>query len=102
MRSWLKSIAQTAYDQYLEAAGEVGGLEAADAAIMRQVEAGDIGDQIDLSVGGIDGQGASAGPGGQLLNDVVGVGEVLADDGEAAYAAAIGGIDESAVRVVAD
>src|ERR1700677_3250968 len=102
MQDSLKSIAQASHNQHLETSRKLGAVEAANAAVVCQVEAGNVGHQIHLAVCRVDGQGSGAGPCGQLLDHVVGVGEVLADDGKAANAASVGGVDEAPVGVVAD
>src|SRR6201998_3182787 len=70
----------------------------------RVIEHGPVNDarEIHLAVGGIDGQGAGILARGQSLHDGVGVGHVLANNGEAAGTASIGRKNESAIGVVAD
>ena len=58
--------------------------------------------EIDLAAGWVDGQGAGILSRGECLDDGVGVGHVLTNDGEAAGASSIGGKNEAAIRVVAD
>jgi hypothetical protein len=89
-------------DQHLETVWRLRGVECADGAGLVERGAVIIGNQVDIACGGIDGQGAGALAGGQGLDDSVGVGDVLTDDGEASHGGAVGGVDEAAVGIVSD
>src|SRR5579864_6130660 len=58
--------------------------------------------EIDLAIRGIDGKGSRVLTRGQNLDDGVGIGHILANDGKASVAAAIGCEDEPAIGVVTD
>src|ERR1700722_16923524 len=58
--------------------------------------------EIDLAIGGVDGQRARILARRQDLDDGVGVGHVLTNDREASRTSPIGSENESAIRVVTD
>ena len=89
-------------DQNLEAALSLWGVEGADAARLVEGHAEIIGDQVNIACGWIYGEGAGSLAGGQGLDDRVGIGDVLMDDGETSHGGAVGGVDEAAVGIVAD
>src|SRR3954464_10854908 len=90
------------YHEDLEAPIHRVHLESADAVQGRILEIYSVQgcNQVDQSRGRIDSHGPRLLQGGQVLDDGVAVGEGLADDGDAAVSAAVGGEDEAPARIV--
>ena len=72
------------------------GMRAAAIAFLVQVKTFQIGDKIDLAVDRIHRQCTCALFGRQVLDDGITVSDILADDGEAAKAASVSGVDAAA------
>ena len=87
-------------NEYLKAAVHGVGRERADPAGTGKVHAEQVGYEINLSCVWIHCEGACTLARRQILNHGVGVGNVLANDGEVAIRTAVGGKDQAVLGVV--